>query len=134
MSDVGEQPVRRNTRQRDAVMGLLGEVDGFHSAQELHLMLRSKGVGVGLTTVYRTLQLLADNGDIDVMQAPGSDTRYRRCSGRHHHHLVCRSCGRTEEVLGPAVERWADRVAEEHGFVDVSHTLEIFGTCGRCHR
>src|SRR2546421_12967323 len=60
MSDVGEQPVRRNTRQRDAVMGLLGEVDGFHSAQELHLMLRSKGVGVGLTTVYRTLQLLAD--------------------------------------------------------------------------
>jgi len=47
---------------------------------------------------------------------------------------VCRSCGRTVEVLGPAVERWADRVAEEHGYVEVSHTLEIFGTCGRCAR
>jgi Fur family ferric uptake transcriptional regulator len=134
MNAPAQPPTRRNTRQRDAVMGILGEVDGFHSAQELHMMLRAKGDGVGLTTVYRTLQLLAETGEIDVMQAPGSDTRYRRCSDRHHHHLVCRSCGRTEEVLGPAVERWADRVAEEHGFVDVSHTLEIFGTCGRCAR
>jgi Fur family ferric uptake transcriptional regulator len=134
MNSVDQSPARRNTRQRDAVMGLLADVDGFHSAQELHMMLRERGDGVGLTTVYRTLQFLAESGEIDVMQAPGSDTRYRRCSDRHHHHLVCRSCGRTEEVLGPAVERWADRVADEHGFVDVSHTLEIFGTCGRCAR
>jgi Fur family ferric uptake transcriptional regulator len=55
---------------------------------------------------------------------------YRRCtSGAHHHHLVCRECGRTVEVEGPAVERWADAVAAQHGFRDVSHTLEIFGTC-----
>jgi Fur family transcriptional regulator, ferric uptake regulator len=134
VSDVEQPPARRNTRQRDAVVGLLAEVEGFHSAQELYMMLRSRGDGVGLTTVYRTLQFLAESGEIDVMQPPGSDTRYRRCSDNHHHHLVCRTCGRTEEVLGPAVERWADRVAEEHGFVDVSHTLEIFGTCGRCAR
>ena|SRR5688572_2720296 len=134
MNDVEQPVVRRNTRQRDAVMALLDDVDGFHSAQELHMMLRDRGAGVGLTTVYRTLQFLAEANEIDVMQVPGSDTRYRRCSDRHHHHLVCRSCGRTVEVLGPAVERWADRVAEEHGFVDVSHSLEIFGTCGRCAR
>jgi Fur family ferric uptake transcriptional regulator len=36
------------------------------------------------------------------------------------------------EVAGPAVERWADRIADEHGFADVSHTLEIFGTCADC--
>jgi Fur family ferric uptake transcriptional regulator len=35
-------------------------------------------------------------------------------------------------VAGPAVERWADRIADEHGFADVSHTLEIFGTCAQC--
>jgi Fur family ferric uptake transcriptional regulator len=45
---------------------------------------------------------------------------------------VCRSCGATVEVDGPAVERWADRVAAEHGYDDVSHTLEIFGRCATC--
>jgi Fe2+ or Zn2+ uptake regulation protein len=122
-------PIKRNTRQRGAVGVLLDEVEGFHSAQDLHAMLRSRGERVGLTTVYRTLQGLADAGEIDVMRPPGGEHLYRRCSQGHHHHLVCRSCGRTVEVEGPAVESWADRVAEKHGFADVSHTLEIFGTC-----
>ncbi|GAA2381669.1 transcriptional repressor [Catellatospora methionotrophica] len=122
----------RNTRQRSAVATLLAEVEGFHSAQELHAMLRDRGERVGLTTVYRTLQALADAGDIDVMRPPGGEQLFRRCSNGHHHHLVCRTCGRTVEVAGPAVESWADRVAAQHGFVDVSHTLEIFGTCQGC--
>jgi Fur family transcriptional regulator, ferric uptake regulator len=124
----------RNTRQRGAVVALLGEVEGFHSAQELHSMLRDRGVGVGLTTVYRALQALADAGEVDVMRPPGGEHLYRRCSDGHHHHLVCRSCGRTVEVLGPAVESWAQRVADQHGYREVSHTLEIFGTCPACAR
>ncbi|WP_416902883.1 Fur family transcriptional regulator [Micromonospora echinospora] len=122
----------RNTRQRTAVSTLLAEVEGFHSAQDLHAMLRERGERVGLTTVYRTLQGLADAGEIDVMRPPGGEHLYRRCSEGHHHHLVCRSCGRTVEVAGPAVETWADRVAAQHGYSDVSHTLEIFGTCPSC--
>jgi len=132
MSERDSATVIRNTRQRSAVSALLGEVDGFHSAQELHAMLRQRGERVGLTTVYRTLQGLADAGEVDVMRPPGGEHLYRRCSEGHHHHLVCRSCGRTVEVDGPAVEAWADRVAARHGFVDVSHTLEIFGTCPTC--
>lgn len=122
----------RHTRQRAAVSALLAEVAGFHSAQELHAMLRERGERVGLTTVYRTLQGLADSGEVDVMRLPGGEHRYRRCSEGHHHHLVCRSCGRAVEVEGPAVESWASRVASAHGYVDVSHTLEIFGTCPDC--
>ncbi|RIV35661.1 Fur family transcriptional regulator [Micromonospora radicis] len=122
----------RNTRQRSAVSALLAEVEGFHSAQDLHAMLRDRGERVGLTTVYRTLQGLADAGEIDVMRPPGGEHLYRRCSEGHHHHLVCRACGRTVEVAGPTVESWADRVAAQHGFTDVSHTLEIFGTCPTC--
>lgn len=122
----------RNTRQRSAVSALLDELEGFHSAQDLHAMLRDRGERVGLTTVYRTLQGLADSGEVDVMRPPGGEHLYRRCSQGHHHHLVCRSCGRTVEVAGPAVESWAERVATQHGFVDVSHTMEIFGTCPNC--
>jgi Fur family transcriptional regulator, ferric uptake regulator len=122
----------RQTRQRAAVSALLQEVDGFHSAQELHAMLRERGDRVGLTTVYRTLQGMAEVGEVDVMRPPGGEHLYRRCSEGHHHHLVCRSCGRTVEVEGPAVEAWSDRVADAHGFTDVSHTLEIFGTCPDC--
>ncbi|EEP71175.1 transcriptional repressor [Micromonospora sp. KC207] len=122
----------RNTRQRSAVSALLAEVEGFHSAQDLHAMLRERGERVGLTTVYRTLQGLADAGEIDVMRPPGGEHLYRRCSEGHHHHLVCRVCGRTVEVAGPTVETWAERVAAQHGYADVSHTLEIFGTCPAC--
>jgi len=122
----------RSTRQRTAVTALLREVAGFHSAQELHAMLRDRGESIGLTTVYRTLQALAEAEEIDVMRPPGGDHLYRRCSDTHHHHLVCRSCGATVEVEGPAVEHWADRVAAEHGYADIAHTLEIFGTCANC--
>lgn len=122
----------RATRQRAAVSTALDELDDFRSAQELHAVLRSRGESVGLTTVYRALQSLADAGEVDVLRTGDGEAVYRRCSTGHHHHLVCRSCGRTVEVEGPVVERWADKVADEHGFVDVSHTVEVFGTCSQC--
>ena len=125
-------PPGRSTRQRAAVSAVLDELDDFRSAQDLHAMLRQRGEGIGLSTVYRTLQALADAGEIDVLRTSDGESVYRRCSGGHHHHLVCRDCGRTVEVAGPAVERWASRVALDNGFVDVSHTLEVFGTCATC--
>lgn len=122
----------RSTRQRTAVAAILDELDDFHSAQDIHAMLRQRGEGIGLTTVYRTLQTLSDAGEVDVLRTADSESLYRRCSSGHHHHLVCRTCGRTVEIDAPAVERWAGRVAAENGFVDVSHTVEIFGTCTSC--
>ncbi|GAB2612286.1 transcriptional repressor [Streptomyces capparidis] len=133
MNTAAKPPARgRATRQRAAVASALEEVDEFRSAQELHDLLKHRGDSVGLTTVYRTLQSLADAGEVDVLRTDEGEAMYRRCSRGHHHHLVCRSCGRTVEVEGPAVEKWADTVAAEHGFVDVAHTLEIFGTCASC--
>jgi Fur family ferric uptake transcriptional regulator len=123
---------RQPTRQQRAVTAALEEADDFRSAQEIHDRLRSRGDGVGLSTVYRTLQAMAEAGDVDVLRSANGETVYRRCSTSHHHHLVCRSCGATVEVAGPTVERWASAVAAEHGYTDVSHTVEIFGTCPDC--
>jgi Fur family ferric uptake transcriptional regulator len=133
VSEVETTPTRpRSTRQRAAVSAALDAVQDFRSAQELHDLLKQRGENVGLTTVYRTLQSLAESGEVDVLRTGDGESVYRRCSSGHHHHLVCRVCGRAVEVEGPAVERWADKVAAEHGFVDVSHTVEIFGVCPRC--
>ena len=126
-------PAVRSTRQRAAVTALLDELADFRTAQEVHDLLRHRGESVGLTTVYRALQAMADADEVDVLRTPDGETAYRRCSTTgHHHHLVCRSCGRTVEVDGPAVERWAQQVAERHGFVEVAHTVEVVGTCADC--
>ncbi|MGQ0466521.1 MAG: Fur family transcriptional regulator [Sporichthyaceae bacterium] len=124
--------VQRSTRQRAAVAAALASVDDFRSAQELHDLLKGRGENVGLTTVYRTLQTLAEQGEVDTLRTAVGESVYRRCSDGHHHHLVCRTCGRAVEVEGPAVERWADKIAAEHGFTEVSHTVEIFGLCPAC--
>jgi len=123
---------RRPTRQRAAVAAVLADVEEFRSAQELHALLRDAGERVGLATVYRTLQAMAADGAIDMLRTAEGEAVYRACSTGHHHHLVCRACGKTVEVEGPAVEKWADKVAGDHGFSDVTHTIEIFGTCADC--
>jgi Fur family ferric uptake transcriptional regulator len=109
------------------VSALLDRLDDFRSAQEIHEELRRDGEGIGLTTVYRTLQNLAESGELDVLRTDSGEAVYRRCSRHHHHHVVCRRCGRTVEVEGPA-----QGVAEENGFSDISHTVEIFGVCAPC--
>jgi Fur family ferric uptake transcriptional regulator len=123
---------RRPTRQRAAVAAALAESEEFRSAHELHALLRESGERVGLATVYRNLQAMAADGEIDMLRTDDGEAVYRRCSTGHHHHLVCRSCGRTVEVEGPEVERWAGRVSAANGFTHIEHTLEIVGTCGDC--
>lgn len=123
---------RRASTKRTAVEEILGDSDAFRSAQEIHHQLRARGTAVGLATVYRSLQALAEDDAVDTLRNEDGEVLYRKCSARHHHHLVCRSCGRVEEIEGPAVERWADKAAAEHGFTDVAHTVEIFGLCPAC--
>jgi Fur family ferric uptake transcriptional regulator len=107
--------------------------DGFRSAQDLHAELEAHGHNIALTTVYNQVRALAEAGQLDALRGEDGETRYRRCtSDEHHHHLVCRHCGTAIEVEGPEVERWATRTGNKHGFIDVTHTVEILGTCPNC--
>ena len=141
MAEPAARPPRRlrTTRQAAAVEEVLRDADGFRSAQDLFDDLRRRGHRVGLTTVYRHLNLLADHGSADVVHGADGESQFRLCGsasaadggggGGHHHHVVCRVCGRSVEVSGPEVEAWAERVAATAGYTEVSHTVEVFGRC-----
>lgn len=122
----------RNTAQRQAISKRLEELSVFVSAQRLHEELARGGTKIGLATVYRTLQTLASDGTVDTLRTD-SEILYRYCgTDSHHHHLVCRLCGKTVEVAGSQIEAWANQIASEAGFVDVEHTVELMGTCASC--
>ncbi len=126
--------MQRMTRQRAAIADLLDTVKDFKSAQQLHEMLRERGETTGLATVYRTLQNLADAGELDTLRDSDGEMLYRQCDRiEHHHHLVCRSCGKTVEIDGPTIESWAEAIGSTHGFSRIEHTIELFGTCVQCN-
>jgi Fur family ferric uptake transcriptional regulator len=123
----------RGTRQGAILGQVLADLPEFRSAQDIHGELRCRGERIGLATVYRHLQVLREDGAVDSIQDQNGETLYRRCrTSTHHHHVTCRRCGYSVEVEGPATERWATRVATEAGFIDIDHTVEIFGLCPAC--
>lgn len=126
-----DQAPRRTTKQREAVREALAASEEFVSAQALHQSMRQSGSTVGLATVYRALATLAEDGEADALQS-GGEALYRACTPTHHHHLICRRCGRTVELEAAAVERWAAQVAAAHGFVEPEHVVDIFGLCAEC--
>ncbi|MDJ0316413.1 Fur family transcriptional regulator [Arthrobacter antibioticus] len=132
MSDV---PVKeqRVTKQRIAISAAMDTLDDFVSTQELHRKLHGQGTRVSLATTYRILASMAEEGLLDTLRNGDGEAVYRRCNAtNHHHHLLCRNCGKTVEVEAPAVESWAARIAQENGFTQVQHTVEIYGLCPEC--
>jgi len=125
--------VKRQTWQRAAVREALSAREGFVSAQDLHTALKENGSPIGLATVYRALADLAVDGDADSLQSSDGENLYRACvSSGHHHHLICRSCGRTVEIEADPIEQWAAEVAAANGFRDPRHVVDVFGTCSNC--
>jgi Fur family ferric uptake transcriptional regulator len=120
--------VSRRTEQREAIVDALRASDRAVTAQELHAGLE----GVGLATVYRNLQRLADSGDADTLRRDNGEVAFLICGGGHHHHLTCRECGRVEQVRDCRLDDWASDVAAGHGFSQVEHRAELVGVCATC--
>jgi len=119
--------------RQNAIRDSLAASGSFLCAKDLYGRLREAGIRVGLTTVYRTLQLLAAAGCADVVIREDGQRAYRACGGAaHHHHLICRHCGYTAEVREAMLERWVAEAGRRNGFTDVTHVAEAFGTCPSC--
>lgn len=122
---------RRSTTQKAAVARALDEAVGFISAQQLHRRLSDEGTPIGLATVYRQLNALAESGLADTIPVPGGQL-FRACEpGAHHHHLVCETCGKAVEIDPPS-EEWIRNTATQHGFTVSHHIVEVFGRCADC--
>lgn len=128
-----DEPKTRLTRQRTAIIEVLAK-GGFRSAQDWHDLLRHDGSPIGLATVYRALQSLAEVGEVDSVVTDTGETLYRRCDSAisHHHHLRCRECGAAEDIDIPTFEEWAAEIAARHGYARIEHTVELTGVCGAC--
>ena len=123
----------RNTVQRREVIGVLSQVPGFVSAQELHSLIERDGSHIALATVYTQLKKLVLNGDVDVVMTDRGESLYRRCVvDSHHHHLSCRLCGATVEVDAPELEKWAHDIGDRFGYRELRHVVEFNGICASC--
>ncbi|RKT19459.1 Fur family ferric uptake transcriptional regulator [Streptomyces sp. 1114.5] len=126
-------PAWRSTPQQALVRKSLAASPGFVSAQVLHRRMVTEGGAVGLSTVYRALAALTGAGLADIVRDDSGERLYRhRPEAHHQHYLVCRRCGRSLAVDSEQVEAWAARIAEESGFSDVHHTVELAGVCAGC--
>ncbi len=124
----------RHTEQKDAITEALREADDFISASDLYAQLRAQHRTVGLATVYRQLNSLAESGSADTISMGGRQL-YRLCveTPKHHHHLVCEGCGKTVEIEPPDGD-WMRAIAAENGFTISRHVLEVFGLCSDCQK
>jgi len=123
---------KRTTWQKTAVLRELENTQEFVSAQELHQKITVSGKKLGLTTVYRALTEMVEQSLADSLSLSDGEMRYRICTPEHHHHLICRSCGKTVEFDLPGFEELALAVAKENSFTDLSHEIELFGVCQSC--
>jgi Fur family ferric uptake transcriptional regulator len=123
------------TRPRELIATILGREKRFLSAAEIHQVLEAAQAKVSLSTVYRTLDYLQSKGDVTARADPAGEAAYMLCEPEHHHHhAICRACGRVEDVDCGAMEQFADSLRELSGFELDGHAMEFFGKCSACRR
>lgn len=124
---------RRVTRTRRAIADLIGRRTGHFTAAELLSDARTRNVTVGRATVFRTLDLLTEQGALERIDLPSGEHAYVACEPRqHHHHVVCRKCGRSVEVVDSGLQTVVQAIGEQSGFLIESHRLELYGLCPDC--
>jgi Fur family ferric uptake transcriptional regulator len=124
----------RLTRQRRAIIGALVKArGGSFNPKDLVRILEDKVVRVGLTSIYRTLDLLVHAGILQTIHPRGAGAHgYLLCDPTHHHHMVCSECTRVIEVKDCGLEAMAKRLSRANGFRVEGHHLEWFGRCRVC--
>ena len=124
----------RMTVQRRMIVDALARARHHATAEEITRVVRAKHPDVNVSTIYRNLEALEAIGEVTHTHIDGRVTRWHRSGVQRHGHLVCRVCGREEEVPLATLEPLARRLRAEHGFqADLAHSA-VLGTCRDCGR
>jgi Fur family ferric uptake transcriptional regulator len=122
----------RVTEPRRAVARLVAEQRGHFTANDLVDEAARRHLAVGRATVFRSLDLFADLNLVERLDLPDGVHAYVACEPKHHHHVVCRSCGRSTDVEDSGITEVVARIADRTGFTVTEHRLELFGLCPSC--
>ncbi len=133
------QYLRRNkyrvTPERFEILDTVLECNGHFDADELFLRMKNDGSKVSRATVYNTLDKLTECGIISRYRFGERLARYELMYGNeHHHHVICRSCGKIEEFVDKRVERFARDAAKALDYQFQNTVLHIYGTCAECRK
>ena len=121
------------TKPREQITAILRSERRYLSAAEIYARLSRSEAKVALSTVYRTLDHLLAKGEIAVRTDAAGEATYVLCGGEeHHHHAICRICGRIEDVDCNALEQFTRALRAHNGFELEDHAMEFFGTCAAC--
>jgi Fe2+ or Zn2+ uptake regulation protein len=124
----------RLTPQRAMIVKILEESEGHVSAEEIYSRLHARYPYTNISTVYRTLDLLKDLGLVTQTDLGEGIVRYHELTKGHHHHLVCKGCGKVEDLPESALFLLRDKLWSDYHFkAELSH-LAIFGYCQECER
>jgi Fur family ferric uptake transcriptional regulator len=124
---------RRLTAQRVAIWNLLiAEPDAHLSAEPIAERVRARMPRVHPSTVYRTLELLVEDGLVLQTDLGGDRSFYEPAHEHRHHHLVCESCGRVEHVHDDVLDEVAARLRRDWSFELAGRELTLFGRCRDC--
>lgn len=130
-SVVGEKKMRMS-HPRLLVFQELSTSEHPKSPQELYQCLVRKKRKIGLTSIYRCLDLFESLGIVFKM-INGSSVRYKFCEmENHHHHVVCKTCGKVVEIDFCNISDWSERVMESTGYEVTDHQLNFYGFCKSC--
>ena len=120
------------TRPREQISAVLRREHRYLSAAEVHALLKKGRSKVSLSTVYRTLDMLESKGEASWRLDSRGETTYVSCEPTHHHHAICKKCGRVDEIACEAIERLAKDLSSHHGFELDDHDMEFLGRCASC--
>lgn len=120
----------KQTQQRRKLIELFLKMNNHISAEELHLAARDAGHNIGLATIYRTLNLLAEADLVEQKSfVDGRHVYEINMPGEHHDHLICLDCGLVVEFESAEIEALQDRIAAKNQFALKAHRLDLFGHC-----
>ena len=128
----GDAPIgQRKTQQREAILQVIAEAPGPLSVPEIHERSTEKLESVGIATVYRTLKLLQESEQIQIVILPSGESRFESAQHGHHEHFQCRTCTRVFDVHTCSLPKTRGATLPG-GFVIEDHEITFYGTCPDC--